>query len=58
MRRLLSVHVATKRGATAIEYGLIVALISVAIIGVLGTLGVNLMDKLQEIVDALIEAGS
>jgi pilus assembly protein Flp/PilA len=29
-------------GATAIEYGLIAALISVAIIGVLGTVGSNL----------------
>ena len=29
-------------GATAIEYGLIAALISVAIIGVLGTVGTNL----------------
>jgi pilus assembly protein Flp/PilA len=29
-------------GATAIEYGLIAALVSVAIIAVLGTLGTNL----------------
>ena len=29
-------------GATAIEYGLIAALISVVVIGVLGTTGVNL----------------
>lgn len=28
-----------KRGATAIEYGLIVALIVIAIVGALGTLG-------------------
>jgi pilus assembly protein Flp/PilA len=31
-----------RAGATAIEYGLIVALIAIAIITVLGTLGVNL----------------
>ena len=35
MRRLRS----DKRGATAIEYGLIVALIGVAIMGALSTLG-------------------
>ncbi len=38
LRRLLK----DESGATAIEYGLIAALISVAIIAILGTLGTNL----------------
>lgn len=33
-----------KVGATAIEYGLIAALISVGIIGTVGTVGTNLSD--------------
>jgi pilus assembly protein Flp/PilA len=36
-------------GATAIEYGLIAALISVVIIGVLSTIGTNLSSKFNEI---------
>jgi pilus assembly protein Flp/PilA len=44
-------------GASAIEYGLIVSLIAVAIVGVLGTLGMNLRDKANEIADAIGEAG-
>jgi pilus assembly protein Flp/PilA len=49
---------ADESGATAIEYGLIASLVSVAIIVVLGTLGRNLMAELQEVVDALLQAGS
>ena len=40
-------------GATAIEYGLIAALISVVIITVLTTIGTNLTAKFQEIATAL-----
>jgi pilus assembly protein Flp/PilA len=40
-------------GATAIEYGLIAALISVVIIGVLGTLGTRLNTKFTAISDQL-----
>ena len=40
-------------GATAIEYGLIAALISVVIIGVLSTIGTSLSNKFQEIADQL-----
>jgi pilus assembly protein Flp/PilA len=39
LRKLLK----DESGATAIEYGLIAALVSVAIIGILGTLGQNLL---------------
>lgn len=36
-------------GATAIEYGLIAALVSVAIITILGTLGDNLVNTFTEV---------
>jgi pilus assembly protein Flp/PilA len=45
--------VADEAGATAIEYGLIAALVSVAIIGILGTLGDNLFNTFQEIANQL-----
>ena len=40
-------------GATAIEYGLIAALVSVAIIGILSTLGDNLELTFQSVADQL-----
>jgi pilus assembly protein Flp/PilA len=40
-------------GATAIEYGLIAALISVAAIGVMGTLGGNLANTFTTVANAL-----
>ena len=40
-------------GATAIEYGLIAALVSVAIIAILGTLGDNLKATFQSVADQL-----
>lgn len=40
-------------GATAIEYGLIAALVSVAIIGILGTLGDNLIGTFTTVSDSL-----
>jgi pilus assembly protein Flp/PilA len=42
MRNLISTFVADESGATAIEYGLIAALVSVAAIGALGALGTSL----------------
>jgi pilus assembly protein Flp/PilA len=56
--RLINRFIADENGATAIEYGIIAALIAVAIIGVLGTLGINLMNKLSEIGDAIGDAGT
>ncbi|MFO1067231.1 MAG: Flp family type IVb pilin [Geminicoccaceae bacterium] len=49
LRRLL----ADESGATAIEYGLIAALVSVAIIGILGTLGENLLTTFTTVADEL-----
>ncbi len=42
-----------ERGASAVEYGLLVALIAVIIIGAVGALGVNLNGIFQAIVNAL-----
>lgn len=40
---------ANERGATAVEYGLMVALIAVVIIGAVTLLGTNLRDMFQSI---------
>lgn len=42
-----------ERGATAVEYGLMVSLIAVAIIVVVGTLGTELTERFQQVVDAV-----
>jgi pilus assembly protein Flp/PilA len=52
MRTLRSL-LADESGATAIEYGLIAALVSVAIIGILGTLGENLLTTFTTVADEL-----
>ena len=53
MARLVLRYAADEGGASAIEYGLVASLISVAIIGVLATLGINLRDKAMDIADAI-----
>jgi pilus assembly protein Flp/PilA len=57
MVRLVVRYLRDEHAAAAIEYGLVVALISVAIIAALGTLGINLRDKAMEIADAIGGAG-
>lgn len=42
-----------ERGATAVEYGLIVTLIAVAIIAIVGTVGNNLVTEFQRVANAL-----
>lgn len=41
------------KGATAVEYGLLVALIAAIIIGVVATLGTQIQGAFQTVVDAL-----
>ncbi len=53
MKRLVIGFAKNESGATAIEYGLIAALISVVIIGVLSTIGTNLSNKFNDIADQL-----
>ncbi|HEY4135030.1 MAG TPA: Flp family type IVb pilin [Alphaproteobacteria bacterium] len=45
--------IADESGATAIEYGLIAALVSVAAIGALGTMGTSLKTMFTRVSDAL-----
>lgn len=53
MSQFLKSFVKNESGATAIEYGLIAAGISVVILTVVGTIGTNLTAKFQSIADAL-----
>ena len=53
MKQLMNRFVRDESGATAIEYGLIAALVSVVIIGVLATIGTNLTSKFNEIATRL-----
>jgi pilus assembly protein Flp/PilA len=55
MRRLL-IFLIAKDGATAIEYGLIAAIISVALIAGFGTMASSLMTVFQEITAAITAA--
>lgn len=57
MVRVILRYAADEQGASAIEYGLVASLIAVAIVGVLGTVGVNLRDKANEIAEAIGDAG-
>jgi pilus assembly protein Flp/PilA len=47
MKKFAARFIADQSGATAIEYGLIVALIAVVIIGAVSTLGGNLNNTLS-----------
>ena len=53
VRALTRRFVADESGATAIEYGLIAALIAVVCITVMGTVGNNLKTKFQSVADNL-----
>ena len=53
MKNLVNRFTSDESGATAIEYGLIAALISVVIIGVLSTIGTRLSAKFQQIATQL-----
>lgn len=53
MKSIFKRFTADESGATAIEYGLIAALIAVVIIGVLGTIGTQLNSRLTQVGTAL-----
>jgi pilus assembly protein Flp/PilA len=57
MRTLFQRFVKDESGATAIEYGLIAAGISIAILTVVTTVGQSLEGMFQRIADALTQAG-
>jgi len=50
--------VANESGAAAVEYALITALVSVAVIAVFTTLGTNLANKFQETIEMLFQQGT
>jgi pilus assembly protein Flp/PilA len=53
MKTLLNRFIKDQSGATAIEYGLIAALIAVAIITVLGQVGTSLTNTFTSVKDGL-----
>ncbi|MGB3897955.1 MAG: Flp family type IVb pilin [Mesorhizobium sp.] len=53
MTKLIARFYKDESGATAIEYGLIAALIAVAIMVGAGALGTNINDKFQDIADKI-----
>ena len=53
MKTMFSRFIKDESGATAIEYGLIAALIAVVLISALTTLGGDLSDKFEEVSDEL-----
>lgn len=57
MTKILSRFIDDESGATAIEYGLIAALVSVVIIVALEAVGENLTSTFQGIADKLGSAG-
>lgn len=57
MKNLFSRFANDESGATAIEYGLIAALVAVVIIGALEILGNNLTATFTEVSNELVSAG-
>ena len=53
MRNILNRFIADENGATAIEYGLIAALIAVVVIGALTSIGTGLDTKFGAVATAL-----
>jgi pilus assembly protein Flp/PilA len=53
MKKFLARFRKDEDGATAIEYGLIAALIAVVIIGALTTLGTNMSSRFQTVASAV-----
>ena len=53
MQKFISRFAKNESGATAIEYGLIAALIAVFVIGILTTVGENLDARLRDVANGL-----
>ena len=56
MSKFVTRFLKDESGATAIEYGLIAALIAVVLVGALGAVGTNLNNTFQGIADKLGDA--
>jgi pilus assembly protein Flp/PilA len=48
---------ANNEGASAVEYGIMVALIAAVIVGVVGTIGESLLDAFTKVSNAILPAG-
>ena len=55
---MLNAHRDEEKGATAVEYGLMVALIAVAIITIVTTLGGSLSSLFSDVNDSITGAGA
>ncbi|MGL4438889.1 MAG: Flp family type IVb pilin [Bosea sp. (in: a-proteobacteria)] len=55
MKNLMNRFAKDESGATAIEYGLIAALISVVCIAIWTTIGTNLKDRFNEVSTGLVK---
>lgn len=53
LRGALTTRTDDEEGATAVEYGLLVALIAAIIVGVVATLGTEIQTAFQDVVTAL-----
>jgi pilus assembly protein Flp/PilA len=53
LRGDLAARFDTEEGATAVEYGLLVALIAAIIVGIVGTLGGQILQAFTDVSDAL-----
>ncbi len=53
MRKLLKQFFADESGATAIEYGLIAALVSIVMVGTVMTLGEKVLGLYKQVADAV-----
>ncbi len=58
MSKFVTRFMKDESGATAIEYGLIAALIAVVLVGALQLLGTSLSDKFDAISDEVTNAGA
>ena len=58
MKKFLTQFASNESGATAIEYGLIAALIAVALIAILGTLSTSLSGTFQKVATKLDAANT
>lgn len=56
MSKFVTRFLKDESGATAIEYGLIAALIAAVLVGVIGGLGTQLQNKFTQINDAIANA--
>ena len=56
MKNMIEKFIREEEGATAVEYGLMVALIAVVIIGAVTTLGTNLSSKFSSVATSVAGA--